>query len=114
MGSPRIQCTTNGAATPQDRTMATTLIRGFHKDVQGEWVAELACGHSQHVRHKPPFQNRPWVTTEAGRAAKVGASIECPLCQMPELPAGSAAYKRTATFTEETVPIGLLRDHRTK
>lgn len=33
---------------------------------------------------------------------------------MPERPAGSAAYKRTATFTEETVPIGLLRDHRTK
>jgi tellurite resistance-related uncharacterized protein len=33
---------------------------------------------------------------------------------MPELPAGLAAYKRTATFTEETVPIGLLRDHRTK
>jgi len=95
--------------------MCTTLISGFHKDAQGEWVAELACGHSQHVRHQPPFQNRPWVTSEAGRAAKLGASIECPLCQMPELPAGlAAAYKRTATFTEGTVPVGLLRDHRTK
>jgi tellurite methyltransferase len=94
--------------------MCRTLIRGFRQDAEGEWVAELACGHSQHMRHQPPFQNRSWVTSEVGRASKLGASIECPLCQMPELPAESAAYKRTATFTGETVPAGLLRDHRTK
>jgi tellurite resistance-related uncharacterized protein len=94
--------------------MCRTFIRGFHQDAEGEWVAELACGHAQHMRHRRPWQNRPWVASEAGRAAKLGSSIECPLCQMPELPAGVAAYKRTATFTEETVPVGLLRDHRTK
>jgi tellurite resistance-related uncharacterized protein len=33
---------------------------------------------------------------------------------MPALPPEVAAYKRTATFTESTVPAGLLRDHRTK
>lgn len=33
---------------------------------------------------------------------------------MAELPAGLESYKRTATFTEETVPRGLLADHRTK
>ena len=31
-----------------------------------------------------------------------------------ELPDGLNAYKRTPTFTEATVPDGLLRDHHTK
>lgn len=30
------------------------------------------------------------------------------------LPAGVEPYKRTPTFTEETVPAGLLKDHSTK
>lgn len=30
------------------------------------------------------------------------------------LPAGLASYKRTAVFTETSVPAGLLSDHRTK
>src|SRR5689334_11185211 len=29
---------------------------GFHQDEQGVWVLELSCGHSQHVRHDPPWQ----------------------------------------------------------
>jgi len=52
--------------------------------------------------------------TAAGRAGKMGASIDCPLCEMPEPPADLGEYKRTASFTEATIPIGLLRDHRTK
>jgi tellurite methyltransferase len=94
--------------------MCTTTITGFHQDANGDWVAALACGHSQHMRHRPPWQSRPWVASDAGRAAKLGASIECAACQMPELPAQVREYKRTGTFTEETVPGGLLRDHRTK
>jgi len=94
--------------------MSTTTITGFHQDADGDWVADLACGHSQHVRHRPPWQSRPWVTSEAGRAAKLAAPIECVACRMPELPANASEYKRTATFTDETVPGGLLRDHRTK
>jgi tellurite methyltransferase len=104
----------SGVTRSRAPTMCTTIITGFHQDAEGDWVAELACGHSQHVRHRPPWQNRPWVASEAGRAEKLGASIECPTCQMPEVPADAGAYKRTATFTEETVPAGLLRDHRTK
>ncbi|MDX1637048.1 MAG: DUF3565 domain-containing protein [Balneolaceae bacterium] len=42
-------------------------ISGFHKDDQGDWVAELECGHYQHVRHDPPWQLRPWVVTPQGR-----------------------------------------------
>ena len=35
-------------------------IAGFHQDELGDWVAELDCGHTQHVRHNPPWQLRPW------------------------------------------------------
>ena len=64
-------------ATPTD---GRTTIAGFHQDEAGDWVAELACGHTQHMRHRPPWQSRPWVMTEAGRAAKIGAPIDCPAC----------------------------------
>ena len=33
---------------------------------------------------------------------------------MTALPSGLCNYKRTPTFTEGTVPAGLLRDHSTK
>lgn len=33
---------------------------------------------------------------------------------MKTLPPAATAYKRTATFTNETVPPALLNDHRTK
>ena len=36
-------------------------IIGFHQDELDDWVANLACGHTQHVRHNPPWQNRAWV-----------------------------------------------------
>lgn len=55
-------------------------ITGFHQDDEGHWVAELACGHNQHVRHNPPFVERPWVTTAAGRHAKLGTMLACRKC----------------------------------
>jgi hypothetical protein len=62
----------------------TTHIVGFHQDAEGDWVADLACGHAQHVRHRPPWQNRPWVETEAGRTAKLGTPIACTACDTPQ------------------------------
>jgi hypothetical protein len=64
----------------------TTTITGFHQDADGDWVAELACGHAQHVRHRPPWQNRPWVASATEREAKLGTPIECRSCEMPALP----------------------------
>jgi hypothetical protein len=61
-------------------------IVGFHPDDEGEWVAELSCRHNQHVRHRPPFQNREWATTPEGRAARLGAELECKLCDEREQP----------------------------
>ena len=55
-------------------------ITGFHQDDEGDWVAELECGHTQHVRHDPPWQVRDWVMTEQGRAGRVGTGLECGWC----------------------------------
>ncbi|HEY9225532.1 MAG TPA: DUF3565 domain-containing protein [Gemmatimonadaceae bacterium] len=55
-------------------------IIGYHLDDEGHWVADLACGHSQHVRHDPPMQSRPWVLTPEGRAQHLGTTLNCVLC----------------------------------
>jgi hypothetical protein len=67
-------------------------ITGFHLDEENHWVAELACGHFQHVRHNPPWAQRPWVITEAGRASMLGHVLVCRKCdtgtppdRLPEL-----------------------------
>jgi tellurite methyltransferase len=91
-----------------------TTITGFHHDAERDWVAELACGHGQHMRHRPPWILREWVVTEDGRAGKVGESLDCPLCDRIAMPAAASEYKRTATFTELTLPAALRADHRTK
>jgi hypothetical protein len=56
-------------------------IVGFHQDLDRHWVAELECGHTQHVRHEPPWQVRPWVLTPEGRTAMIGSALDCVLCK---------------------------------
>lgn len=55
-------------------------IVGWHQDEQGDWVAELACGHGQHVRHAPPLSFRPWVLEPEGRARFIGFVLDCVRC----------------------------------
>jgi len=55
-------------------------IVGYHQDDEGDWVARLSCGHNQHVRHNPPWQNRPWVISESGREQHLGQMLECKKC----------------------------------
>lgn len=55
-------------------------ICAYHQDAESDWVAELVCGHYQHVRHNPPWINRPWVLTERGRQSKLGYELECKKC----------------------------------
>lgn len=55
-------------------------IAGYHLDAENHWVAELECGHNQHVRHNPPWTNRLWVVTKEGRAEKLGAVLRCKKC----------------------------------
>jgi Glyoxalase-like domain/Protein of unknown function (DUF3565) len=55
-------------------------IIAFDRDDEQHWVARLACGHAQHVRHNPPFVERPWVVTEAGRIGMLGYPLDCKTC----------------------------------
>jgi hypothetical protein len=55
-------------------------IIGFHQDEEQHWVAELECGHTQHVRHDPPWQVREWVVTPPGRRAWLGKDLDCRRC----------------------------------
>ena len=64
----------NGDAAPE------RAITGFHQDEEGHWVAELECGHGQHMRHNPPWQNREWVLTPEGRDRFIGVRIACVKC----------------------------------
>lgn len=111
-------------ATLDEATLASLVWRldpepqvpaiGFAQDDPAEpgvWVAQLACGHKQHVRHKPPFQSAPWVMTEQGRKEKFGTRFTCVLCQMPRLPPNAVVYKETAIFDEHSVPNALLASH---
>ena len=61
-------------------------ITGFHLDAEQDWVAELACGHFQHVRHRPPWIQRPWVVTEQGRTSMLGELLDCKNCDRGEPP----------------------------
>ena len=59
-------------------------IAGYHLDEEDHWVAELACGHNQHVRHDPPLVSRPWVVTAEGRDAMLGYELDCKKCDRDE------------------------------
>ena len=55
-------------------------IVGFRRDEHGDWVADLECGHGQHMRHDPPWQTREWVTSETGRRRMLGITVRCEKC----------------------------------
>lgn len=57
-------------------------IIAFHQDEFKHWVADLACGHTQHVRHDPPWQERLWVIGEDGRSEKIGSELNCVICDL--------------------------------
>jgi len=61
-------------------TSVQRRILGFHQDEHNDWVAQLECGHNQHVRHHPPWQSRPWVVTADGRLQHVGQPLACAKC----------------------------------
>jgi len=61
-------------------------IVGFHLDDEQHWVAELECGHDQHVRHNPPWVNRPWVLSQTARARMLGQRLACLKCDRGAAP----------------------------
>lgn len=89
-------------------------ITGFRRDAESHWVAELSCGHLQHLRHDPPFLERAWVTRVEGRAERLGTPLDCVRCDRAEIPDGYEVQGQSAVFTEATVPDALLTTHTTK
>ena len=85
---------------------------GFHQDDEEDWVAELSCLHNQHLRHRPPFQERPWVLVEEGRSARLGMELDCPLCDRAEMPDGLTLARTAGPFDADTLPAALLSRHR--
>ena len=59
-------------------------IVGFHQDEEQHWVAELECGHNQHVRHTPPWTIRPWVITPEGRTRALGRTLAYEMHENPQ------------------------------
>lgn len=55
-------------------------IIAFHQDEHQDWVADLSCGHTQHVRHRPPWMLRPWVLNEEERGRHIGMTLLCRKC----------------------------------
>ena len=63
-----------------DEQRPISRINGFHQDEEGHWVVELSCGYTQHLRHQPPWQARPWVLDPAQRAQHIGQPFACGWC----------------------------------
>ena len=89
-------------------------IIAFHLNPENDWVADLDCGHGQHVRHNPPFENRVCTTSETGRKSKLGVMLNCVRCEELELPQNFIPYKKTAVFDADSVPTALTLSHSTK
>lgn len=87
-------------------------MTGFHQDDVGDWVAELECGHNQHVRHRPPFQMREWVVDDESRHARLGAPLDCPLCDRGEMPVHVRHVRNSPVWDASTMPAGLRHRHK--
>ncbi len=83
----------------------------FALDDEGDWIARLTCGHSQHVRHRPPFQDRTWVLDAETRRARLGVFLLCPLCDRAELPRGLHPLRRSPAWDNETAPSAIKMSH---
>jgi Protein of unknown function (DUF3565) len=65
---------------PFDESAPPRTIMSYERDDEGHWVARLECGHTQHLRHEPPWQRRDWVLTPEGRASRLGTTLPCMKC----------------------------------
>ena len=57
-------------------------IVDYHLDERFDWIADLECGHQQHVRHNPPWTNRNYTQ---GRYEHLGFELRCLVCLSPRL-----------------------------
>ena len=69
---------------------------GLHQDEVQDGVADVACGHQQHVRHTPPWVKRPRVVSPEGRRSRFEYALDCADCEQRvherALPPGHALF----------------------
>lgn len=87
-------------------------IVGYRRDDEGVWTCLLACGHRQHVRHRPPFHVAEWIDSDVGRAAHVGSPLRCRLCEQLLMPEVVDYVRTSAVWDEHSLPRALERRHR--
>lgn len=83
-------------------------ITGFHLDAENHWVADLACGHRQHMRHDPPWMERPWILTEEGRRSRLGIELECKRCDEAGRAVAEAVREALASAARQAYEEGGL------
>jgi hypothetical protein len=67
-------------------SVARAQLIDFAQDADGHWQAILSCGHTQHLRHQPPWQNRAWVLDAKQRASRLGLPFPCGWCMAAVAP----------------------------
>ena len=75
---------------PYDGQAGRATLQGFRRDEEGHWVALLSCGHTQHLRHSPPWQLRGWVLDAASRARRIGLPFDCGWCRQTDSAEGGS------------------------
>ncbi|MFJ4141254.1 DUF3565 domain-containing protein [Pseudomonas sp. NPDC089734] len=60
--------------------LENSTVIDFRQDEDGHWIAVLSCGHTQHLRHQPPWQSRAWVLDPEQRKRKTGQGFHCGWC----------------------------------
>ncbi|WP_273537770.1 DUF3565 domain-containing protein [Pseudomonas sp.] len=66
---------------PNTDRRAWPRLLGFKQDEHGHWIALLSCGHTQHLRHQPPWQSRAWVLDAERRGQQLGQPFDCGWCR---------------------------------
>lgn len=69
----------------KNKVLMQQEIISFNQDEINDWCAVLQCGHRQHMRHNPPWQNRAWVLDDEQRKSKIGTTLNCVLCDKESL-----------------------------
>jgi len=88
------------------------VIQCFSESEDGLLVELLDCGHQGPMHHEPLGDRQ--ASDAPGHADRTGEQVDCRKCDRMELPEGAEAYKTTAWWTHETVPKGVLGNHRTR
>ncbi len=87
-------------------------VTGYQADENGDLVAELACGHDQHVQPQPLLQLRDRIAGPVRNAACLGALLDCPLRDRTEMPDAIGWIRVTPVRSEQPMPVGPHRAHR--